>query len=75
MDGTPIKGILELIKSPKLPPSIIKYFFCSPNMDGQFRCMPSSGGLYAQRYRDFLEFNLIEQRLTNIKTRKPKREN
>lgn len=68
--GIPIQGVLERLKMPRLPDALVNYFFCSPNMDFTFRCLPSSGGLRNQRYRDFIEFNIIENRLRDIQSRK-----
>ncbi len=62
-------GVLEKINLPFLPPAITKYLFCCPNLDFVFRCMPSKGGLYDQRYRDYIEFNIIEMRLREIRAR------
>lgn len=69
--GIPTEGIkIELKKkfgSTRLPSSVVKYFFC---MGGdQFRCLPTAGGLYDQRYRDFMDFQIIENRLAEIKSR------
>mgnify|MGYP001587686724 CR=1 FL=1 len=69
MSGIPVPGVLEKIESFRLPPSLIKYLWCCPALDFKFRAMPSSGGLVNQRYRDFLEFNIIETRIRNIEAR------
>ena len=72
--GISSKGVSEILREKlgvsRISPAIIKYFFCSPNLDLQFRCMPSSGGLYSQRYRDFVEFSMIERKLKEIKSRR-----
>ena len=54
----------------RLPSAIAKYFFCSPNGDFSFRCLPSAGGFYDQRYRDFVDFSIIEGRLRSIRHRR-----
>lgn len=69
MSGIQVPGILEKIEEPRLPSSLIKYLWCSPSLDFNFRCMPTAGGLHDQYYRDFLGFNIIETRLRNIKNR------
>lgn len=71
--GIPVSGVLERLGAKKLPPPISKYFFCSPNGDFKFRCLPSSGGLYSQRLRDFIEFNIIETRIRNIQERQSRK--
>jgi hypothetical protein len=53
----------------RLPDAIIKYLFCCPGLDFKFRCLPSAGGFYDQRYRDFVEFTIIESRIRNIQAR------
>lgn len=68
--GVPHKGVLEKIGSPRLPKAVVKYLFCSPNLDFNYRCLPSKGGLYDQHYRDYLEFTIIEARLRDINSRR-----
>lgn len=68
--GIPTKGILEKTGLKSLPSSLSKYFFCSPNGDYKLRCLPSSGGYYDQRLRDVIDFNIIENKLKEIKARK-----
>lgn len=73
--GIPIPGVLQQLsetfgKIATLPRAIVKYLWCSPSFDLTLRCLPAAGGLYAQRYRDFVEFNIIENRLRNISGRR-----
>lgn len=68
-------GVLEILRKngfQSIPRSVFKYFFCSPNLDFIFRCMPSAGGLYSQRYRDYIEFNIIENRIRDVQSREKK---
>ena len=77
--GVPIAGVTETLKSKfgsdKIPAAITKYLFCSPNGDFKFRCLPSSGGLYSQRMRDVIEFNIIETRIRSVQERHNARRN
>lgn len=67
--GCAVESVLERTGFRSVPASIQKYLFCSPSMDFKFRCMPSAGGLYDQRYRDYIDFLIIEARLRLIKKR------
>ena len=64
-----IASVLEHTGYLELPHSLQMYLFCSPKLDFSFRMLPSAGGLRDQRYRDFLEFSIIEGRLMNIQNR------
>lgn len=66
----PPVGICERLHLDRLPPAILRYCWCVPKLDFVFRCLPGPGGLYGQRYRDFLEFSIIEGRLRVIEHRK-----
>ena len=68
--GIPPKGIVEKLKLQAFPGAIVKYLFCSPNFDFNFRCLPSQGGVYGQRWRDFVEFSVIDGKLRNILARR-----
>lgn len=69
--GFPIEGVKEELKkkfgSSRLPFSVVKYFFCVGG--DSFRCLPTAGGFYDQRYRDFVDFQIIENRLAEIRAR------
>lgn len=67
--GSNIASVLLHTNSTQLPDAIVKYLFCCPSMDFNLRCLPSAGGFYEQRHRDFIEFAIIESRLRNIKSR------
>ena len=69
--GSTIGSVLDRLGENRLPQAIIKYLFCCPNLDFNFRCLPSAGGFYDQRYRDFVEFAIIEARIRSIKSRRP----
>lgn len=58
--------------STALPKEVETYLFCSPALDGMFRCLPKSGGYYDQNYHDVLCFRIIEQRLAEIQKRTKK---
>lgn len=70
MAGLPTRGVLEKLGEDNLPPAIVKYFFCSPASDFSFRCLPAAGGLYDQRFRDYVEFGIIENKLREIAARR-----
>ena len=61
--------MLERTGYPAIPRSIRLYLSCCPNLDFNLRMLPSNGGYYDQRYRDFLEFGIIEQRIRDIRRR------
>lgn len=67
--GIPVAGILKQTGLTRLPTSLAKYFFCSPSFDQPYRCLPSGGGFYDMRYRDYLEFRIIEARLRDKQRR------
>ena len=53
------------------PPRILEtYLFCSPAMDGNFRCLPRVGGYYDQDFSDLQFFRIIEERVKDINKRK-----
>lgn len=58
--------LLKNFGSPVIPHSIVKYLWCSPSMDFKFRFLPTDGGYYDQRYRDLVEFSIIEKRLRDV---------
>lgn len=68
--GATVLSVLEHLKTKRIPSAISKYFWCSPDLDFKFRMMPSSGGYYDQRYRDMIEFTIIENQLRDILRRK-----
>ena len=69
LSGISLAGVAERLGGSQIPQAILKYFFCSPNVDFSFRCLPSSGGMYSQRYRDILEFNIIEHKIRERRRR------
>ena len=49
------------------PPRILQlYLFCSPSLDGRFRCLPQVGGYYDQDHVDMVGFKIIERKLAEI---------
>ena len=67
--GISAQGVVEKIGR-RLPPSVVKYFFCSPDADLALRCLPSAGGMYQQRLRDIVEFTIIENRIRSVQKRR-----
>ena len=57
----------------ELPKILETYLFCSPAMDGNFRCLPKAGGYYDQDVSDMLFFKIIEERVRNIRKRQEKK--
>lgn len=56
------------------PPKILEtYLFCSPAMDGNFRCLPKAGGYYDQDVSDLQFFKIIEERIRDIRKRQEKK--
>lgn len=52
-------------------PSILRaYIFCSPALDGNFRCLPRQGGYMDQLYVDMIFFDVIEQKVFDLLRRK-----
>ena len=79
MGGIPVKGVLEKLEEKgfirgrgerRLPQAILKYLFCSPKLDLSIRCLPSEGGFYDQRMRDYIDFLIIESKVTEILNRR-----
>ena len=57
-----------------LPRILEIYLFCSPAMDGNFRCLPKEGGYEDQDYDTMIFFKLIEERVRDIRRRKEKKD-
>ena len=53
-----------------IPRILQTYLFCSPALDGQFRCLPRSGGYYDQDHIDMVGFSIIEKRIADYRRRK-----
>lgn len=70
MAGVSAKGILERLSPSIFPTALSKYLFCCPSMDLKLRCLPRTGGLYAQRQRDMIEFGIIENRIIEVMNRR-----
>ena len=68
--GATVTSVLEHLRTKRLPSAIARYFWCSPNLDFNFRTLPSAGGYYDQRYRDMVEFAIIENQLRDIMRRR-----
>ena len=56
-------AICEKLKIKKLPQELVTYLFCSPSLNGEFRCLPRDGGYLDQDNIDMLAFRLIEGRV------------
>lgn len=51
-------------------PKIILFLRCCPSLDLQhYKCLPNSGGFNDQNYDDMLYFDIIENRIREIKNR------
>ena len=59
----PSTAICERLKLKKLPQALVVYLFCSPTLDGVFRCLPREGGYLDQDNVDVLNFRIIEGRV------------
>lgn len=57
-----------------IPRILETYLFCSPSLDGNFRCLPKAGGYYDQDHIDMLGFKVIEERIADYQRRQSKRE-
>lgn len=53
----------------EMPKVVGLYMQCCPGLDGNFRFLPKTGGLYDQDYETMLRFSIIEGRIAEIRKR------
>lgn len=70
-NGSTATSVCGHLGTRSLPNAILKYLLCSPNLDLSYRMLPTAGGLYNQRYRDMVEFSIIEARIRDVNRRRP----
>ena len=64
------EAICEKLKLKRIPQILTIYLFCSPSLNGEFRCLPRQGGYLDQDNIDMVGFGIIEGRIASWQKRK-----